>query len=79
MVIGAHKGDLTINDSASTRTLSEGKQTTRYASYQQKGGGAAPAAGGLVFDSPIVIGIGVAAVAVLVTWVLVQGRIRPAR
>jgi hypothetical protein len=73
VVIMAHKGDLTINDSAGTRTLSEGKQTTRYASYQQKGGGAAPAAGGGVFDSPIVIGIGVAAVAGLVTWVLVQG------
>ena len=73
VVIMAHKGDLTINDSTGTRTLAQGQQTTRYASDQQKGGGAAPAAGGGVFDSPIVIGIGVAAVAGLVTWVLVQG------
>jgi hypothetical protein len=72
VLIMAHKGDLTINDSAGTTTLPEGQQTTRYASYDSKGG-AAPAAGGGVLDSPIAIGIGVAAVAGLVTWVLVQG------
>jgi hypothetical protein len=72
VLIMAHKGDLTINDASGTTTLSEGRQTTRYASYDSKGG-AAPAAGGGILDSPIAIGIGVAAVAGLVTWVLVQG------
>lgn len=67
----AHKGDVSINDPSGTTTLSEGKQTTRYASYQ--GRGAAPAAGGGLLDSPIAIGIGVALIAGLVTWVLVQG------
>jgi hypothetical protein len=70
LLILAHKGDLTINDSTGSHTLTAGHQTTRYASYQ---GGAAPAAGGGILDSPIAIGIGVAAVAGLVTWVLVQG------
>jgi hypothetical protein len=70
IVIMAHKGDLTINDSNGSKTLPAGQQTTRYA-YSK--GGAAPAAGGGILDSPIAIGIGVAAVAGLVTWVLVQG------
>lgn len=68
----ATKGDISLTDLAGTTTLSEGKRTTRYASSGQKGG-AAPAAGGGILDSPIAIGIGVAAVAGLVTWVLVQG------
>jgi len=73
VMVLAHKGDVSINQSGKTSNLAEGARLTRYASSDQKGGGAAPAAGGGVFDSPIVIGIGVAAVAGLVTWVLVQG------
>ena len=72
VMVLAHKGDVSINDSGKTSTLSQGNRTTRYA-YDKKGGGAAPAAGGGILDSPIAIGIGVAAVAGLVTWVLVQG------
>lgn len=70
--IMAHKGDLSVSDSTGTVTLAEGQQTTRYASADRKGG-AAPAAGGGVLDSPIVIGIGIAAIAGLITWVLLQG------
>jgi len=68
----ANKGDLSISDASGTVTLPEGQQTTRYASSDRKGG-AAPAAGGGALDSPIVIGIGLAAIAGLITWVLLQG------
>jgi len=68
----AHKGDLNISDASGTVTLPEGQQTTRYASSDRKGG-AAPAAGGGALDSPIVIGIGLAAIGGLITWVLLQG------
>jgi hypothetical protein len=73
VMVLAHKGDVSINQSGKTSNLAEGARLTRFASSDQKSGGATPAAGGGVFDSPIVIGIGVAAVAGLVTWVLVQG------
>jgi len=72
VLIMAHKGDLSVSDSTGTVTLPEGQQTTRYASSDRKGG-AAPAAGGGALDSPILIGIGLAAIVGLVTWVLVQG------
>lgn len=71
----ARKGNVSISDDSGTTTLSPGQQTTRYASYKSKqsGGGAVPAAGGGILDSPIVIGVGGAAVGALVTWVLLQG------
>jgi len=68
----AHKGSLNVSDAKGTVTLPEGQQTTRYASSDRKGGGAAPAAGGGILDSPILIGVGLAAVVGLVTWVLLQ-------
>jgi hypothetical protein len=71
----ARKGDVSVSDESGSTTISSGQQTTRYASYKdrQQGGGAAPAAGGGLLDSPIVVGIGGAAVGALVTWVLLQG------
>ena len=75
VMILARKGDVSVQDESGSSTVSSGQQTTRYASFKdrQRGGGAAPAAGGGVLDSPIVIGIGGAAVGALVTWVLLQG------
>jgi hypothetical protein len=71
--IMAHKGDVSINDPSGTTTLSQGRQTTRYASSSQRRGGAAPAAGGGVLDSPIVVAAGLAAIGGLAIWVLSQG------
>ncbi len=64
--IAARKGDLTIDDGTGTTTLAQGQQTT-------VAGGAAPGATGGILDSKVVIGIGLAAVAGVTTWVLVQG------
>ena len=72
--IVARKGDLSVTDESGSTTVAAGQQTTRYASSDnRRGGGAAPAAGGGVLDSPIIIGVGGAAVGALVTWVLLQG------
>lgn len=69
----ARKGNLLLTDEAgNTTTLTEGTSTTRDADSNQSGG-AAPAAGGGVLDSPIVIGAGAAAIGGLLVWVLVQG------
>ena len=80
--IAARKGDLTIDDGTGTTTLAQGQQTTVDESQKQKkkkrngaggAGGAAPGATGGILDSKVVIGIGLAAVAGVTTWVLVQG------
>jgi hypothetical protein len=83
--IDARKGDLTINDEAGTTMLAQGQQTTRDDSTQaqetpekkeskKRGGGAAPAAGGGgVLSSKVAVGVGVAAIAGVTAWVLVQG------
>ena len=75
VMIMARKGDVSIQDESGSSTISAGQQTTRYASFKDsnRGGGAAPAGGGGILDSPIVIGIGGAAVGALITWALVQG------
>src|SRR5467141_5102749 len=83
--IAARKGDLTINDETGTSTLAQGEQTTREDSASQtdtdndkkkkkkKGAAAAPAAAeGGVFNSPIAVGIGGAAILGGAVWVLVQ-------
>jgi|SRR6266853_1230768 len=81
--IAARKGDLTINDETGTTTLAQGEQTTREDSDSQtdnnkkkkkkKGAAAAPAAAeGGVFNSPIAVGIGGAAILGGAVWVLVQ-------
>jgi hypothetical protein len=75
--IAARKGDLTIDDGARTTMLAQGQQTTRDESEPQENKkrkkGAAPAGAGGILDSKVAIGIGVAAVAGLTTWVLIQG------
>src|SRR5579863_448233 len=81
--IAARKGDLTITDGNGTVTLAQGQETTRDEQSDQsdndkkkkkkRGAGAAPAAGGGVLDSPVAIGIGVAAVGGLTAWVLTRG------
>lgn len=72
--IVARKGNVSISDGASTTTLAEGQQTVRDMTERRKRreGGAVPAAGGGVLDSPIVIGVGGAAVGALGVWVLLQ-------
>ena len=76
VMIMARKGDVSIQDESGSSTISAGQQTTRFASFKdsnRQGGGAAPAAGGGILDSPIVVGIGGAAIGALVTWALIQG------
>src|SRR5260370_41324567 len=78
--IAARKGDLTINDETGATTLAQGEQTTREDPESQKdkdkkkkGAAAAPAAAqGGVFNSPIAVGIGGAAILGGAVWVLVQ-------
>ncbi len=83
--IDARKGDLKISDEAGTTMLAQGQQTTRDDSTQaqetpekkdrkKRGGAAAPAAGGGgVLNAKVAIGVGVAAIAGVTAWVLVQG------
>lgn len=68
----ARKGSLNVTDASGTTTLAAGQQATRFFD-DRKGGGAAPAAGGGLLDSPVFFYVGVAAVAGVLTWVLVQG------
>ncbi len=73
----ARKGDLRLIDANGTSTLAEGQETTRDESRQKskrkrERGGAVPAAGGGVLDSPWAIGAGAAAVGGLTTWVLIR-------
>jgi hypothetical protein len=72
--IVARKGDVSISDASGTTTLSQGQQTTRDLSEKRRnqGGGAVPAAGGGILDSPIVIGAGAVAIGALATWVFLQ-------
>ena len=85
--IAARKGDLTINDEKGTTTLAQGEQTTREDSdsekdkkkKRRKGAAAAPAAAeGGVFNSPIAVGIGGAAILGGAIWVFAQGGEQPA-
>jgi hypothetical protein len=90
VLIAARKGDLTINDEKGTTTLAQGEQTTREDSdtdkdtdkkkkKRRKGAAAAPAAAeGGVFNSPIAVGIGGAAILGGAVWVFVQGGEQPA-
>lgn len=88
VLIAARKGDLTINDEKGTTTLAQGEQTTREDSAdsekdkkkrRKKGAAAAPAAAeGGVFNSPIAVGIGGAAILGGALWVFVQGGEQPA-
>jgi hypothetical protein len=78
--IAARKGDLTISDETGTTTLAQGEQTTREESDSQKdkkkrkrGAAAAPAAAeGGIFNSPVAVGIGGAAILGVTAWVLIQ-------
>jgi hypothetical protein len=85
--IAARKGDLNITDDSGTTTLAQGQETTRDEQSDQstdtnnnkdkkkkkRAAGAAPAAGGGILNSPLAIGIGVAAIGGVTTWVLLQG------
>jgi hypothetical protein len=79
--IAARKGDLTISDRTGIATLAQGQQTTRDESEPQQSRrkqgrdeGAAPVAvGGVVLNSPLVVGIGLGAVVGLGAWALAQG------
>jgi hypothetical protein len=77
--IAARTGDLTISDDTGTTTLAQGQETTRDESQddntkkKKKKREAAPAAGtGSILSSSWAIGIGGAAIAGGVTWVLLQ-------
>jgi len=78
--IAATKGDLMIQDSQGTTTISQGQQTTRDDSSQpekkkrkKRGGGAAPAAGGGILSSSWAVYGGLAVAGGITTWVLLQG------
>jgi hypothetical protein len=79
--IAARKGDLTITDDSGTVTLAQGQETTRDEQSDQsdkkkkdkkRAAGAAPAAGGGVLNSPVAIGVGLAAVGGVTAWVLLR-------
>jgi hypothetical protein len=76
----ARKGDLTLTDVSGTTTLPQGQETARdetTASGKKKRdrgtGGAVPAAGGGILDSPPAIYTGIAAIGVLTGLALVEG------
>jgi len=84
----ARKGDLTITDDSGTVNLPEGRQTTRDDSATQtpsnqndannkkkkkRAAGAIPAGQGSALSSPIVVGLGAAAVTGVTVWVLTKG------
>lgn len=76
--IMARKGDVNINDGQETTTLAQGQQTTRdeqpQSSRKRKPvGGAAPAAAGSILNNPIAVGVGVAVIGGVMTWVFLQG------
>jgi hypothetical protein len=73
----ARKGDLRLTDADGSVTLPQGQETTRDESSQKRKrkrerGGAVPAAGGGILDSPWAIGAGAAAVGGLTAWVLIR-------
>jgi hypothetical protein len=76
----ARKGDLTLTDAGGTTTLPQGQETTRDETSEngkkkrdRGAGGAQPAAGGGILDSPPAIYTGIAAIGVLTGWALMQG------
>ena len=73
MVI-ARRGDVSVQDESGTSIVAAGERTTRYfnSKDRDKGGGAVPAGGGGLLDSPWVIGIGGTAVVSLIVWALLQ-------
>lgn len=73
----ARKGDLRLTDANGTTILPQGQETTRDESSERgrrkrERGGAVPAAGGGLLDSPWAIGAGAAAVGGLTAWVLLR-------
>ena len=73
----ARKGDLRLIDANGASTLAEGQETTRDENREKSKrkrdrGGAIPAAGGGLLDSPWAIGAGAAAVGGLTAWVLLR-------
>jgi hypothetical protein len=73
VMIVARKGDVSVQDESGSSTVAAGQHTIRYAAFKNRqGGGAAPAAGGGLLDSPIVIGIGGAVAGAMITWALLQ-------
>jgi len=78
--IVASKGDLTVQDQQGTTTVQQGQQTTRddtsnpekKKKKRRKGAGAATAAGGGIMSSSYAVYGGIAVVAGITTWVLLQ-------
>jgi hypothetical protein len=73
----ARKGDLRLTDANGSVMLPQGQETTRDESSEKRKrkrdrGGAVPAAGGGILDSPWAIGAGAAAVGGLTAWVLIR-------
>ncbi len=73
----ARKGDLHLTDANGTSTLPQGQETTRdenpeRGKRKKDRGGAIPAAGGGLLDSPWAIGAGAAVVGGLTAWVLLR-------
>jgi len=74
----ARKGDLHLTDVNGTSTLPQGQETTRdenpeRGKRKKDRGGAIPAAGGGILDSPWAVGAGAAVVGGLTAWVLLRG------
>jgi hypothetical protein len=76
--IAATKGDLLIDDGQQTTTLPQGQETTRDETAdttkkkKKENNGAQPAAGGGWLNSPIAVGIGLAAIGGVTGWVVSQ-------
>jgi hypothetical protein len=82
--IAARKGDLNVTDANGTLTvLAQGQQTSLDDQSDQGGnkdkkkdrkraGGAVPAAGGGMLNSPLAIGVGAAAIGGVTVWVLTR-------
>ena len=73
----ARKGDLRLSDADGTTTLAQGQETTRDESSEKQKrkrdrGGAIPAAGGGILDSPYAIGAGIAVVGGVAAWALLH-------
>jgi hypothetical protein len=73
----ARKGDLRLIDADGTTTLAQGQETTRDESSEKQKrkrerGGAIPAAGGGILDSPYAIGAGIAVIGGVAAWALLH-------
>ena len=73
----ARKGDLRLIDANGTTTLAQGQETTRDETSERRKrkrerGGAIPAAGGGILDSPYAIGAGIAVVGGVAAWALLH-------